>query len=566
MTTFSYHNILLVAYIVFFPCSVAGQAANDTTRFKQLQELLPDVIETNIDSATWYLEEMLGLAEKIDDDYYLARAYDWHGNLYFAKSSYDSAIYFFNMAKTLYLQQGEREKALEIDTHIAALDYDRSDYENAIARLKTVLADLKKNPNDNFSITAKACNILGNIYSDMESYEVSNTYLLESTENFTLAADSVNVSLCYLNLAYNHIELNNYEQSLVYAEKSYQMSKAMNFVRLVGGSLYIMGKVALKLGLMEQAEEQLKKSLDLSIQSADPVLVTYVHAELAKLYTQLGESDKFATHINELESLATAYELTVLLKDAYELKSAWYEKSLAYNDALANYKLYKTLADSLFNERMTAQLNEMTTKYNTEKKEREIEQLKHQEKISKFTKHMMVTAMVILVIIGALIYSRQKKAKQLAQYKLEKAKLEIEYQEQELMTFTLSLAQKKNLLHDIKESARPVRKLEDAKEQLKKINGSIKNGWNIEKDWEEFRSRFEKIHGTFFTRLIELGPTLTPYDLRMCAYVKLSLSSKEIASLLNIKVSSVEIQRSRLRKKLNLTKDDNLGTFILKIT
>lgn len=557
--------LLLLACTADITRPVAGQATNDTISFNALRQRLPDVIESNIDSANWYLEQMLTLAGRIDDEGYWASAYEWHGNLYFAKSSYDTAVHFYDKAKTLYLQQGEKEIALEIDTHLAALDFDRSEYEKAIARLETVLAELDGD-DENYSIKAKACNILGNIYSEMERYETSNTYLLESTKYFSLSADSVNVSLCYINLAYNHIELKNYEQSLMYAQKSYQMSKALNFVRLVGGSLYIIGKVALQLDRLEQAEMQLTEALDLSKQSEDPVLVAYVHAELAKLYMQLGQPKRLATHIDQLESLARDYELTVLLKDAYELKSAWHEKSESYDEALNDYKVYKTLADSLFNERMTAQLNEMTTKYNTEKKEREIEQLKHQEKISHWTKRLMVAAIVVLLIICALIYSRQKKAKQLTQYKLEKAKEEIEYQEQELMTFTLSLAQKKNLLHDIKESAKPVRQLEDANLQLKKINSSIKNGWNVEKDWEEFRSRFEKIHDTFFTRLIELGPTLTPYDLRMCAYLKLSLSSKEIASLLNIKVSSVEIQRSRLRKKLNLTQDENLGTFLLKVS
>ncbi|MEP2510501.1 MAG: hypothetical protein ABJH72_14155, partial [Reichenbachiella sp.] len=478
MKRFAYLHLLFLTLTIGFAHVVAGQ--NDTTRFNELRQLLPDVIESNIDSADWYLEEMLALAGSIADDKYLASAYEWHGNLYFAKSSYDTATYYYDLAKNLYLQQGEEIIALEIDTHLAALDFDKSDYEKAITRLETVLSALDGN-DDNYSIKAKACNILGNIYSEMERYETSNTYLLESAEYFSLAADSVNVSLSYITLAYNHIELKNYEQSLAYAEKGYQMSKAMNFVRLVGASVYIMGKVALQLDRLEQAEAQLTEALDLARQSEDPVLVAYIHAELARLYMQLGQSEPFATHIDQLESLATDYGLTILLKDAYELKSAWHEKSGTYDEALKTYKVYKTLADSLFNERMTAQINEMTTKYNTEKKEREIEQLKHQEKISNLTKLLMVAAMVALVIIGALIYSRQQKAKQLAQYKLEKAQQEIEYQEQELMTFTLSLAQKKNLLHDIKESAKPVRQLEDANLQLKKINSSIKNGWNVEK-------------------------------------------------------------------------------------
>lgn len=94
---------------------------------------------------------------------------------------------------------------------------------------------------------------------------------------------------------------------------------------------------------------------------------------------------------------------------------------------------------------------------------------------------------------------------------------------------------------------------------IKKINRSI----DTEKQWEVFESHFENVHEEFLKRLKEKHPELSPRELKLCAYLRLNISSKEIANLMNISVRGVEISRYRLRKKLNLEHDQNLTDFIL---
>ncbi len=94
---------------------------------------------------------------------------------------------------------------------------------------------------------------------------------------------------------------------------------------------------------------------------------------------------------------------------------------------------------------------------------------------------------------------------------------------------------------------------------IKKINRSI----DTEKQWEVFENHFENVHEDFLKRLKENHPKLSPRELKLCAYLRLNISSKEIANLMNISVRGVEISRYRLRKKLNLEHDQNLTDFIL---
>jgi PAS domain S-box-containing protein len=84
-------------------------------------------------------------------------------------------------------------------------------------------------------------------------------------------------------------------------------------------------------------------------------------------------------------------------------------------------------------------------------------------------------------------------------------------------------------------------------------------------NWEDFKLHFEKVHQGFFSRLKGKYPVLTTKDQRLCAYILLGLSTKDISGLTNITPESAEIGRIRLRKKLELSRSQNLGTFLQQI-
>ncbi|MXV53052.1 transcriptional regulator [Pedobacter sp. HMF7647] len=101
--------------------------------------------------------------------------------------------------------------------------------------------------------------------------------------------------------------------------------------------------------------------------------------------------------------------------------------------------------------------------------------------------------------------------------------------------------------------------------QLKKIHKVIDEGMNDERDWNLFENSFNEAHENFFKKLKGSHPDLVPNDLKLCAYLRMNMSSKEMASLLNITVRGVEIRRYRLRKKLNIAHDKNLTEFLMEM-
>lgn len=104
-----------------------------------------------------------------------------------------------------------------------------------------------------------------------------------------------------------------------------------------------------------------------------------------------------------------------------------------------------------------------------------------------------------------------------------------------------------------------------ADEQLRRIQKVIDEGMNDERDWNIFESSFNEAHENFFKKLKSDHPDLVPNDLKLCAYLRMNMSSKEMASLLNISLRGVEIRRYRLRKKLNLEHDKNLVEFLIEL-
>jgi len=100
---------------------------------------------------------------------------------------------------------------------------------------------------------------------------------------------------------------------------------------------------------------------------------------------------------------------------------------------------------------------------------------------------------------------------------------------------------------------------------LKKISRKIDRDIQNEKSWEVFDRYFDEVHQEFHSRLRNLHPELTPGELRLCSYLRMNVTTKEIAPLMNISIRGVEISRYRLRKKLKLDQSANLVDYLMQI-
>lgn len=153
------------------------------------------------------------------------------------------------------------------------------------------------------------------------------------------------------------------------------------------------------------------------------------------------------------------------------------------------------------------------------------------------------------------------------QVELDKKKADVELKNKEVVSTAMQITHKNEILSEIKRKLTNVsEKVNDqAQDEIKKLISTIDSDVRMDKDWEKFQKHFEDVHSDFFKKLHDRYPELTPKDLRMCAYLRMNLSTKEIALISNISVRGVEISRYRLRKKLDIPKEQNLVDFIMNI-
>lgn len=160
-----------------------------------------------------------------------------------------------------------------------------------------------------------------------------------------------------------------------------------------------------------------------------------------------------------------------------------------------------------------------------------------------------------------LAFNTLKNERELEKIKNEKLKHEIEAKNRELAISTMNIIKRNEFLRGIKKELKNSTDLPDNNAVYKLIEKNL----NSTKDWNLFREAFNNADKDFLKRAKEKHPKLTPNDLKFCAYLRLNLTSKEIAPLLNISVKSVEVRRYRLRKKLQLDRNTNLTDYILRM-
>ncbi|MBK8610966.1 MAG: hypothetical protein IPL84_13740 [Chitinophagaceae bacterium] len=150
----------------------------------------------------------------------------------------------------------------------------------------------------------------------------------------------------------------------------------------------------------------------------------------------------------------------------------------------------------------------------------------------------------------------------------EKLESEIHFKNSELASSAMHLVHKSELVSKIKgELTQMMNRIEDplAAKELKKMIKKISEDDNTDNDWEKFAQHFDKVHSDFIVVLKERHPDVSNNELKLCAYLRMNLSTKEISNLMNISVRGVEVSRYRLRKKLGLATETNLFDYLINI-
>lgn len=445
---------------------------------------------------------------------------------------------------------------------------------------------------DNYEGLIDNYNFLGQLYSKTKSPKLS---LDAHQRAYELALDSDNRKGQAISLGWiggYHEKNGDYALALDCQWSALKILKADGFDELSADIKENLGSIYEDKEDFDSAFYYFEKAYYLNLQSGDSLKLINNINNIGDIYRKKGLLDSALFFSNQ------ALEMSRRLQDNYQLSSAYRDMSKVHKEKRNFYMAYTYLDSSrmayedIFSSEAARQMALMEALYEVKYKDQEIIKLQHVHLVDTRVKILLVILVLVIFSLSMLFYSRHKLKAEAAeavmryekeaadtkqklieielrniQLKEEKMMQDMESNSKALAAETLHVIDKNRLMEEVREKLKTTI-VDDSKEQKKKIRNLIKmidNNFVRDTDWDDFRNNFVKVHETFYQNLQSLSDDLSPADLRLATLMKLNLSSKDIASTLNISAESLRISRYRLKKKLKLKKPESLQKFILSI-
>jgi len=436
----------------------------------------------------------------------------------------DRAMEYYTQGMSIYHALGDYSRAGDIIESMAIVQKQIGDFDKAI-ELHAESRALFLKENDTYGLASNANN-LGIVYKQigeydkaLEQYSLLNQYGIEMDHKFAQMSYAINSAILYN-------KMGNYVKAEELARLAVQRAEGVgNYVSLADA----------KKSMAEALYHQRKY----------PQAIRYANESIA-----LAE---------EYDSPEKEQEAHVVAKDIYlALGNA--------SQAVFHLERTQVLKDSIFQIDRIRQVNEMQTKYETEKKDAEIVLLNKEAELDDSRKRALwggiglITLSSLMAFFGLNQRSKRKRAEELEKRK--RIEQELEFKKKELTAKVLQLASKNEFLNTLQEEVAQLSSSVDASvnKTSARINRMIHSDEADEDEWKQFSKEFTSIHQDFVDRLISKYGSFTSGEMRLVSLLKMNLSSKEIANILR-----VSDERYRLRKKLNLETGQDLAATILAI-
>ena len=493
--------------------------------------------------------------------------------------SADSTIYLYQLAYDHFLEQKDTLNAVnslvEIAINYGHLVQYQSAYDNLWKAL--LLADLAQNDAAKVVVYLQ----LGRYYSFYKRKEKAFEYFDRALNlSKSLVSQGILESFylvdCYYAFCSTYRELDNPEQAKIYLDSCYQFTD--NNVN--GAPIYYQ---KFELAYIISSEGNHRAALDTLLAIApwfdanNPRFNVFIFTYIGDNYLKLEEysvgeqfyqkalttSRKFNSHLDFTPIIHKK------LADLYITRGEILK-------ALNNVKKESELDAQFFDSRspINRSLLEIKDEFRVEKEkqkqllqEQRLKELENEERVAFLKTMLLLITIAALIFAGVLYFDYIRKKHKVEKALIRKKKeLEVaqtnellELKNRELATSSLKLIEKDEILATLKD--RLSQGSGDIKaNELKKIVRTISH--SNAQNWEEFEARFLSVNKDFYGKINTKFPKLTRGDQKVCALIKLNLSSKEMAKLMGISIESVHTSRYRLRKKLNLTKEVSLTEFI----
>ncbi|PVW17291.1 tetratricopeptide repeat protein [Marixanthomonas spongiae] len=518
--------VLSVSGIAQEPVSVLMDSLANTSSEKEKSRISLSIAShlknDDWDRALYYLEiakrnALNSASEKTLADYYKAA-----GDLFFSKDALDIALNHYLKAYDYYQNQPLADTSIALEQNLAVVYGRIKEPTKARTYFRKLLSYAKKERDS--VLLAKILNNLGTSY--LNSNIDSATYYYKRSENLlkTIPNEMQLKAYLYGNLGRTYF----LRDSLDKAQKYFDL--AVNYIE--------------------------KDTIE------RPQSKGWVYNTVSTYYERINQLDStivYATKANEaLSESQFSFENQAALQTLYKT----YLKKDDFKNAAEYFQKYDAVRDSLNLEDKAANVEKIKVEQEYKNKE-EIRDLR--ESKQRFRNYIIfLVLLAVLLLLGILLVRFRNKLrntkleKQLVEAKQKELDSNLQLKNKELIGKAMVEIHRTEIIEEILQDLKEVKRKAAKKETQKAIDYIAKR---LKRDtnsniWKEFEMRFEQVHESFYKNLSEKHPDLTSKDKRLCALLKLNLTSKEIAQITGQSSKSIENARTRLRKKLDITHSD----------
>ncbi|MBO0329854.1 tetratricopeptide repeat protein [[Muricauda] lutisoli] len=585
----------------------------DSSRTPILVNLWRAHIDRDIDKAFGYADQLIDLGKQLDNVPIQHTGYQRMGIAYSYIDDYPSSNIYYRKAMKLSEERQRYSSTAAMQINIAINHSIMNQHDSTLTYANKSIENFAK---ENDSTGIAACyNVIAGMYFNKGQYKLSlesslkamgiserhndrrdaKTSLRNIHQNYLKMKDTTNTvrylkrlmqmnredndkhglisDLSNLGILYTSIG-DSLEIAKEMLDESWELSQSMKFPSGQVFTLLGLGKYYVKKNDMARAQSFFKESLGLADSLNQIGSVVDNQLELAGIALQENSLNEAKSWSQQALTLSKKTDLSEDQAQAYQLLSEIALREGKQGDALRYFKQYKIVNDSIYNIENGQRLSELQTIYETEKKEaeialqeEEINTLNAKAKVDKLTKGLYAGGMAsALALSGLLVFGYRQKMKK---NKIEREKQEEIYQQEiahkkkELASQTLHLVQKNTFIQELMENLENIKNSpEKFKMEFRRMVMLLKKENASDKDWEVFKTYFAEVHNDFDQKLKTIYSDISEKEIRLAAFLRMNLTTKEIAATLNVLPDSILKSKYRLKKKLGLDKETDLVDFL----
>lgn len=417
--------------------------------------------------------------------------------------------------------------------------------------------------------TAKAMVSVAFIFQNLGEYYEAHRYFSNAQELFDKTGSLACSTKNRLNLANTSYLLGNQKEANDYLE-GLETSKYVS-----NDSIYVANVLVSRWTILSPPDTAAaRRAYEISQLVHDDNLTVISSSALGKRCFREGK------YHESLALLRNAYAIAEKMTDYPNMKVILTGlklnyKALGKSDSVSYYeRAIQQINDSIYYRESIAQLKRAEHLSTINGYEQTLRQQQEKHRLRAILT-MSVIGLLTVVLVLSLWLLHASKRKNASERRLQEEEtrrlellnhqysLEIEAKEKEIASNTMILAQKNAKL---KELAEQIRRMEQQGEiatpESRILNERISTELSNDDDWKYFKLRFDKVHPLFFSSLKEAWPTLSKTELRLCAYIRVGMSAKEIAQVLSVRPETVNTSRYRIRKKMRLDQHTSLESVL----